>query len=128
MSQATKFIASILDTREATWKEMQKIKMKERIQEKMKKPFDVNKMINKLLSDCKSWIDLVISSAELLYFFIKDLINNFFFSHRVSISGMCTSCKDAGPRNYREIFQNPRIYREFRRFWPFAANFGYREF
>ena len=71
MSQATKFIASILDAREATWTENVEYEdEKKRIQEKMKKAFNVNNMINKLpvLNDFKSWNGLVTSTTELQNF------------------------------------------------------------
>ena len=54
VNPSIKLIASLLNAREAVWTESQKIKMKERIEEKMKKTSKVNEMIKRLLNDCKS--------------------------------------------------------------------------
>ena len=58
-------MTELLKAREAAWTVMQKKKMTERIEEKLKKASNVNNMIMKLLKDCKSWNGPVTSSEEL---------------------------------------------------------------
>ena len=66
VNPSTKLKAYLLDAREAEWTGAQKIKMKERIEEKMKKTSKVNDIIKRLLNDCKSWNGPVTSCEELM--------------------------------------------------------------
>ena len=48
---STKLVTKLLEKREAEWNDLQKIKMVEKVKEKLKKASNVNNMIKKLLAD-----------------------------------------------------------------------------
>ena len=63
---ATKLVTKLLNAREAAWAVIQKKKMTERIEEKLKKASNVNNTKMKLMKDCKSWNGPVTLSEELI--------------------------------------------------------------